>query len=202
MSLDWNLKLEASHPHIHDPLVRRAAKGDRKAQTELYELYAKAMFNVSYRIVNQVESAEDLMQEAFIQAFQNLNQFQFESTFGYWLKKIVINKSLNHLRREKLILEKEEEIQWLNEQSLKVESNEKDDWTDHYQLKEIVKATEKLAKKHALVFNLYMIEGYDHEEISEIMGISSSTSRSQLSRAKQNLKEILTDQLNKEHVRS
>ncbi len=156
------------------------------------------MFNVAYRMLNNLESAEDLMHEAFIHAFQKLDQFQFESTFGHWLKRIVINKCLNYLRREKMIMEKEVELQ--NEAL--VNDDENDGWSASFELNDIVEATKSLAKKHAMVFNLYMIEGYDHEEISEIMGISSSTSRSQLSRAKQNLKELLINKLNKSHVRS
>lgn len=200
MSLSRNLNLEASNPHIHNPIVHRAARGDRKAQTELYELYSKAMFNVSYRMVNDGQIAEDLMHEAFIQAFQKLDQFQFESTFGHWLKRIVVNKSLNHLRREKMIKEKEIELEY--ESSVEQAEESSEQWSESFSLKEIIEATKRLAKKHALVFNLYMIEGYDHEEIGEIMGISTSTSRSQLSRAKQNLKEILINKMSKEHVRS
>lgn len=193
--------METTQIHIHDQLVKKASKGERKAQTQLYELYSKAMFKVAYRLVNGVEEAEDLMHEAFIDAFEKLDQFNFESTFGHWLKRIVINKSLNHLRREKMILEKEEELR-KEHSTHEYFEEEGEHWSDAFQLKDIVDATKKLARKHALVFNLYMVEGYDHEEIGEIMGISTSTSRSQLSRAKQNLKEILMNKMNQNYVRS
>jgi RNA polymerase sigma-70 factor (ECF subfamily) len=195
--------LETSQAHIHDHLVKKAALGDRKAQTKLYELYCEAMFKVANRIVNDAACAEDLMHESFIDAFQKFDQFQFDSTFGHWLKRIVINKSLNHLRREKMISEKEEELRQISEsESREIAEDHSDNWSNRFSLSNIYEASQQLAKKHALVFNLYMIEGYDHEEISEIMGISASTSRSQLSRAKQNLKEILIHQMKQEDVRS
>jgi RNA polymerase sigma-70 factor (ECF subfamily) len=189
--------LETTNIHIHDHLVSSAANGNRKAQTELYGLYARAMLNVSYRMVRDASIAEDLMQDAFIDAFQKLEQFNFDSTFGSWLKKIVINKSLNHLRREKMIQEKEQNIieiaNW-HEDAIE------DQWSERFSIEDIKNATKKLAKKHSLIFQLYMIEGYDHEEISEIMGITASTSRSQLSRAKNNLKEILIQKSTQSNV--
>lgn len=200
------MNLEASNPHIHDYLAKRASQGDRKAQTELYELYSKGMYNVAYRIIGDIEISEDIMQEAFIDAFNKLSQFNYESTFGSWLKRIVINKSLNYLRRKKMVLEKEAEYRNEYESSImndgQVETAESEHWSASFSLQDIQNACQQLAKKHSLIFNLYMIEGYDHEEISEIMGITSSTSRSQLSRAKQNLKELLLNKLNQSHVRS
>ena len=149
-------------------------------------------------MVNDQLVAEDMMHEAFIDAFQKLDQFKFEASFGSWIKRIVINKCLNHLRREEMIKEKEEEI----EREVEVQSEEGDDWSSDFKVEDILQAAKQLAKKHHTIFQLYMIEGYDHEEIGEIMGISSSTSRSQLSRAKQNLKKILIEKLEQPYVRS
>lgn len=160
------------------------------------------MFNTAFRILGQGETAEDIMHEAFLTAFKRLDQFNFEATFGSWLKRIVINLSLNQLKREKMIKEKEAGIDWQEEERGMENHEESERWSSQFHLSDIVKASEQLAKKHALVFNLYMIEGYDHEEIAEIMGISTSTSRSQLSRAKQNLKEILIKKLDQTDVRT
>ncbi|MAY83118.1 MAG: RNA polymerase subunit sigma-24 [Flavobacteriales bacterium] len=191
------MELEASQTHIHQQLVEKAAKGDSRAQTELYRLYSRAMYNTAYRMLQNPSTAEDVMQESFIQAFQALERFNFDSTFGYWLKKIVINRSLNQLRREKLIKEKEEDYSFEQEQE-----HGGEDWSAKYSIDDIKAAANQLAKNHKMVFDLYMIEGYDHEEIAEIMNISASTSRSQLSRAKRNLKEILINQFEKSNVRS
>ena len=194
--MEW----EANKTQIHRPLVERASSGDPAAQTELYQLYGRAMYNTAYRMIGNSTTAEDVMQEAFIQAFQALDRFNFDSTFGYWLKKIVINRSLNYLRKEKLILEKERE--WREEVELQSGLDDQDNWSTEYSLQDIQKSLKELAPNHKLVFQLYMIEGYDHEEISEILKISASTSRSQLSRAKKNLKEILIHQFEKSNVRS
>lgn len=148
-------------------------------------------------MVRDAAIAEDLMQDAFIDAFQKIEQFKFDSPFGSWLKKIVINKSLNHLRREKMIQEKEQNIIELTNWH---EEAIEDQWSEQFSLEDIKNASKKLAKKHSLIFQLYMIEGYDHEEISEIMGITASTSRSQLSRAKNNLKEILIQKSTQSNV--
>lgn len=143
------------------------------------------MLNSAYRIIRDRDSAEDIMHDAFIDAFRKLDQFQFDSSFGTWLKRIVINKSLNYLKRQQMILEKEEEIRSQNYEE------EESSWEANCSLEELHRAMESLAENHRIVFSLYMIEGYDHEEIAEILQISSSTSRSQLSRAKTRLREII-----------
>ena len=194
------MDLEVKQAHIHQPLVERAAKGDSRAQTDLYQLYSRAMYNTAYRMIENPTLAEDVMQEAFIQAFQALGKFNFDSTFGYWLKKIVINRSLNELRKEKTIHEKEGEYREEMENEYVKEEN--DSWADAYSMKDIKNAVEALAPNHKMVFQLYMIEGYDHEEIAEIMEISASTSRSQLSRAKKNVKEIMINQSEQSDVGS
>ena len=137
--------------------------------------------------------AEDIMHDAFIQAFKNILQFDENSTFGAWLKKIVINRSINHLKREKLIAQKLEDYKDLHpeEEQQKVQLN--------FTIAEIKKALVQLPTNYRLVFSLYLIEGYDHEEIGEIMNISKSTSRSQLSRAKKQVKKILENITIQEH---
>tara|TARA_B110000503_G_C7157385_1_gene417929 strand:+ start:225 stop:659 length:435 start_codon:yes stop_codon:yes gene_type:complete len=143
--------------------------------------------------VNDSFIAEDIMHDAFIQAFKNILQFDENSTFGAWLKKIVINRSINHLKREKLIAQKLEDYKDLHpeEEQQKVQLN--------FTIAEIKKALVQLPTNYRLVFSLYLIEGYDHEEIGEIMNISKSTSRSQLSRAKKQVKKILENITIQEH---
>ena len=137
--------------------------------------------------------AEDIMHDAFIQAFKNILQFDENSTFGAWLKKIAINRSINHLKRDKLIAQKLEDYKDLHpeEEQQKVQLN--------FTIAEIKKALVQLPTNYRLVFSLYLIEGYDHEEIGEIMNISKSTSRSQLSRAKKQVKKILENITIQEH---
>lgn len=169
----------------HKDLVEKSKLGDRKTQYKLYSLYVNAMFNVSIRIVKSKEDAEDILQESFVDAFKNLESFRYESTFGSWLKRIVINKSINHLKLKRIplttlddyenfIIPQEEEIK---EENLDVSS--------------IKRAIKQLPMGYQTIINLYLIEGYDHVEIGEILGISTSTSKSQYHRAKKKLIAIM-----------
>src|SRR5271169_3894570 len=97
-------ELELSEPILHDELVERCKQGDSRSFAELYRKYAKAMYNTSLRIVNHTGDAEDVLQEAFTDAFRSLEDFHYKSTFGAWLKRIVINKSINQLRKRKMDL--------------------------------------------------------------------------------------------------
>lgn len=159
-------------------------QGDRAAQFDLYKLYAKSMYNIALRILNYEEEAEDVLQEAFLDAFTRIADFRQESTFGLWLKQIVINKSINYLRKRKMDFVSVEEVMELAE-----ESNETDD--AEFNIEHIKKAIALLPDGYRVVLSLYLLEGYDHEEIAHILKISENTSRTQYMRAKNKLKDIL-----------
>jgi len=171
---------------IHRPIIVKAAKGSAKAQRKLYDLYAKAMFNICYRMMNNMEDAEDMLQEVFCEAFRRLESYRFESTFGAWIKRITINKCINELKRRKLSLELNEEI---TPDAMLDEAEETDDV--ELKVEHIKLAMGMLSDGYRIVFSLYMLEGYDHQEIADIMQITVSTSKSQLARAKKKLIEIL-----------
>jgi RNA polymerase sigma-70 factor (ECF subfamily) len=140
------------------------------------------MFNVSIRIVKSKEDAEDILQESFIDAFKNLESFRYESTFGSWLKRIVINKSINHLKLKRIPLVAMDHYEdWIPEQT---EEEIKEEDLDISSIKTAIK---QLPDGYQNIITLYLIEGYDHIEIGEILGISSSTSKSQYHRAKKKL---------------
>ncbi len=173
--------------HIHDDLIARCRTGDRDAHYKLYKLYSKAMYNVGYRITRSEEDAEDVLQEAFISAFRNLDSYRGDATFGAWLKRIVVNKALNALNKKKLETIPDDDEQWdVPEEEVAVEY--KEDLT----VERVKRAIEKLPDGYRTVLSLYLLEGYDHQEIGEILGVSESTSKSQLNRAKNKLKEILS----------
>lgn len=173
------------HLDIHKQIITKAKKGNSKAQKQLYELYVKAMFNLCYRMMNNVAEAEDVLQEAFCEAFRRLDSFRFESTFGAWIKRIVINKCINELKRKKIELE-------YGDQVYQVEISNDEQLEDNtFQIEKIKRAMGLLPDGYRVVFSLYLLEGYDHQEISEILGISVSTSKSQLARAKKKLIEII-----------
>lgn len=173
---------------IHtDELVKQCLQGEMKAYNELYERYCKAMFSTCYRIVNHFAEAEDVLQDSFMDAFNNLKTFSYESTFGGWLKTIVINKSINHLRKKKLNLIDIDKV---------VTENLMADDTIHeeeiiYKIEEVKAAIQQLPDGYRTVLSLYLLEGYDHEEIAEIMHVATSTTRTQYMRAKQKLLQLL-----------
>lgn len=167
-------------------LVKEAVKGNQLAMYQLYQKYAKAMYNVCYRILNHKEEAEDVLQEAFTTAFSSLNSFRFEAGFGSWIKKIVINKSINHLKKKRPQLQFDSDI----EQANIVEDHFTWDVVD-LNVNRILKAVRILPEGYRVVFSLFAIEGYDHREISNILNISESTSKSQYLRAKRKLFEHL-----------
>jgi RNA polymerase sigma factor (sigma-70 family) len=178
----------------HVELVERCKLGERKAQYELYKSYSKAMFNICMRIINHMGEAEDALQEAFVDAFSNLHQFRQQSTFGAWLKQIVVNKAINQLRSRK--------VQWVDIDEWQrsgaeadVLSEEISIWNEDetsLEVERIRNAVLRLPDGYRVVLSLYLFEGYDHEEIGEVLGISESTSRTQYMRAKKKLAEMMT----------
>lgn len=171
------------YENIHQEIIDQCREGSRKAQFQLYKLYYRPMFSICMRLINNTAEAEDVMQEAFLNAFTKIGDYKGEVSFGAWLKKIVINRSLDYLKKRKVKFE---------------EINEKTNQLPDYQLEikevnmDVVKgAIQKLPDGYRVVLSLFLIEGYDHEEISEILGISNSNSRTQYLRAKNKLRELL-----------
>lgn len=167
-------------------IIEQSKKGDRKAQTELYKRYYRGMYSVSMRILEHRAEAEDAMQEAFIAAFRQLDSYHGEVNFGGWLKRIVINKSIDQIRKRKSY------ISDLSKLSDKIE-----DKNEIMPLKEITpemikKAIGNLQDNYRIVLSLFLLEGYDHDEIADILKISNGSSRIIYHRAKEKLKGILT----------
>lgn len=142
------------------------------------------MYNVALRIVNYDDEAEDVLQEAFLDAFTRIESFRGDTTFGLWLKQIVINKSINYLRKRK--------VEFVNIDDVDVaEQEERSEEDLQWQVEEVKAAISQLPDRYRVVLTLYLFEGYDHEEISHILKISEGTSRSQYMRAKIKLNSLL-----------
>ena len=178
--------METTYIDKHVLLVNQCRQGSTKAQFELYKLYATAMYNVALRILNDVAEAEDVLQEAFLDAFTRIVDFRQETTFGLWLKQIVINRAINNLRKRKVEFVSLDGVEVADENETSVaETALKVEYIKH--------AMDKLPDGYRVVLSLYLFEGYDHEEIAHILKISENTSRSQYMRAKRKLNILLAE---------
>lgn len=166
-------------------LVLESKKGNQKAQIKLYDLYCDAMFSISCRYINNTEEAKDAMQDGFLKAFLNLEKYVETSSFSAWLKTIIINTCIDKLKKRKL--------ETVSLEKYPLEFTDDNNWNFDVPITKemILEAIEKLHQKHKLVIKLYLIEGYDHSEISEILKIPIKTSRTHLRRGKLALQKSL-----------
>ncbi|MBT8297847.1 MAG: sigma-70 family RNA polymerase sigma factor [Maribacter sp.] len=170
-------------------LVEQCKANDRKAQMRLYKQYCEGMFCVAMRYVQNSDDAEDVIQESFINAFQRIHQFKGEVTFGAWLKRIVINKSIDFLKAKK------QRLVALDENYLQLA--EDDDWTveNDITIDQVKLAIDQLPEKYRYVVMMFLIEGFDHREISQVLKLTETTSRTRLLRGKSYLKELLKEKV-------
>ncbi|MCA0957829.1 MULTISPECIES: RNA polymerase sigma factor [Flavobacteriaceae] len=154
---------------------------------QLYRQYCDGMFCVAMRFLKNTDDAEDVLQDSFIKAFQRIGQFKGDVTFGAWLKRIVVNGSIDYLKS------KHQRTVELNESYLQVA--EEDDWSveEGISMEQVNQAIEELPSKYKYVVQLFLVEGYDHSEISKILAITETASRTRLLRGKAQLKEKLKD---------
>ena len=171
---------------IQHQLIEACKQNSRRAQLKLYNKYCEGMYYVALRFMKDSMEAEDAMQEAFIKAFSKLHQFNGEVTFGAWLKKIVINKCLDKLKAKRM------ELVAINEQVMgSVEEEENWQVDDRIGIEEVKQEIDRLPEKYKYPLMLFLIEGYDHEEISEILDITQVASRTLVHRGKKKLQEEL-----------
>jgi len=172
--------------NLHAQLINQCLAGKRSAQASLYQQYASGMYNVCVRMVGDRALAEDILQEAFVDVFKNLRSFNGDSTIGAWIKRIVVNNCITHLRKRKMQISEIEEATHVQD-----EEQEEDDYSG-INVQKIKDALRKLPQGYKVIFSLYALEGYDHEEISEILGVSVSTSKSQYHRAKKKIRALIS----------
>lgn len=171
----------------HYQIVADCRQGSKKACYDLYRLYAKAMLNVAFRIVGNMGEAEDVVQEAFLDAFSRIKDFRQETTFGLWLKQIVVHRAIGLLRKRKMLWAEPDEGELEN-----IADQEPEDMEEVVYKVELIKnAIKELPEGYRVIISLYLLEGYDHEEIGQILHITENTSRTQFLRAKRKLSELL-----------
>lgn len=179
--------MEPTVKNIHEDLIRGCRVNDRKAQVQVYKLYYKAMYNTALRILNNAVEAEDVMQESFLEAFRKIETYREESSFGTWLKRIVISKSVDSFRKSRDLVS-------LDEYDTEVQEQMED---ENYiqvlstRVEEIRKAIHALPDNHRVILSLFLLEGYDHEEIAQILNISYGLSRTRYSRARKKLLDFI-----------
>jgi len=181
--------LNYTNQHINQ-LIEQCKSGKQSAQLEIYNRYYKVMFNTAKRIVKDSYEAEDIMQEAFLTAFTKLDSLKETSTFGSWLKRIVINNSIQQYHKN----QKHDDVP-LNDVLYKVEDTpENEVITDNItnlKAKQVLDTMNHLKENYRVALTLHLIEGYDYEEISEILSISYANCRTTISRAKESLRKNL-----------
>jgi len=175
--------------NVHQELIDACKSHDQQAQREVYRLYYKAMYNTALRVVHDQHKAEDIMQEAFLKAFSKIHTYNNTSSFGAWLKRIVINESINEIRKNKP--EYATEDMSYHEGEVEVKGN--DDW-GNLSLDRVKKGMEKLSTRYKTVLNLILLEGYDHREVAQIMDVSYNNTRVLYTRAKQKLRSIVNEE--------
>jgi len=165
-------------------LLEGCRRGDRKMQQELYNRFAPKMYGVCLRYASNSEEAEDILQEGFIKIFNKIGSYRGEGSFEGWVRRIFVNTAIEHFRRKKYlqpVTEKEENTMEGNYLSVLDDLAERD----------IMGLVQQLSPGYRTVFNMYVVEGYTHKEIGDMLGISEGTSKSQLSRAKVILQDLV-----------
>jgi RNA polymerase sigma-70 factor (ECF subfamily) len=189
-SLKQTIHLLSHQNENIDALLQQCLEGKQRAQMEIYNRYYKAMYNTALRIVKHTAEAEDVMQESFLNAFTKLNTFKGDVTFGAWLKRIVINNSIYHYRKQQ-----KNQTTDLDDVMYKVEDNNEValDRSGYMELKaqKVMQTMKSLKDNYRVSLTLHLIEGYDYEEMSEIMDISYANCRTTVSRAKESLRKKL-----------
>ncbi len=174
---------------LYNRLIDRCKNNDREAQYKLYNLLSGKMFAVCLRYAKHREAAEDLLQEGFVKVFTNIDKFRKEGSFEGWVRRIVVNTAVEHYRKSTKMYP-----------VVNVDDVNKDiPWTDsgdELELEDVLKMINKLSPGYKTIFNLYVVEGYSHKEIGELLEISEGTSKSQLARARY----LLMDMVKKSEI--
>jgi len=180
--------LSLANQNIED-LIALCKEKNQKAEFEVYNRYCKAMYNVAYRIVKDEHYAEDVMQEGFLRAFTKIHDYRQEVAFGAWLKRIIINYSIDFYKKKNAFKPDELEKVMHKVEDDNFETADVD--LTNIKASQVLNAMEGLKENYRMVLTLHFIEGYDHEEITEILNISHANCRTTISRAKESLRKVL-----------
>lgn len=184
---------------VFNDLIDGCLKGERRAQQRVYEIFYGKMMTVCLRYTKNTDQAKDILQDGFIKVFGSMDKFNRQGSFEGWIRRIMVNTAIDHFRRTKnayLLLGEERSIEDFgenDEEDVYAEEGPEDEFD--FKPADVINAMQKLTPAYRTVFNLYVFEEMTHKEISEMLGINIGTSKSNLAKAKSNLKKLLT----KEH---
>ncbi|MEZ4778514.1 MAG: RNA polymerase sigma factor [Flavobacteriaceae bacterium] len=180
------MRLVSLHKN-YKSVIAKAKEGNRKAQQELYELFAPKMLSVCRQYINREDIAEEVMLTGFLKVFTYLSSYKFEGSFEGWIRRIMVNESITQLRKDKkLLFEDEHSIENSKEHVAYIETE--------LEVEEIQKMIDALPEGYKTVFVLYAVEGYKHSEIAELLQISENTSKTQLFKARKMLQNSMNQE--------
>lgn len=181
-------------------LVTGCIRNNRKSQEILYKMFYGKMMAVCRRYTRNDDQAKDILQDGFIKVFKNIDKFNFQGSFEGWVRRIVVNTAIDFTRKAKndyLLMNEGQEIEDF-ENDLLDESDE-EEYESPFKVADVIKGMEQLSNAYRTVFNLYVFENYSHQEIADALNISVGTSKSNLAKARANLRKILNKELEKKH---
>lgn len=169
-----------------EDIINGCKKEQRQAQEALYKKYASRMLGVCFRYANDILEAEDTLLEGFVKVFDNISSYSGKGAFEGWIRRIMVNVALNKIRS------RNKNLSFVEDFNFDVKDIQSP--IDKIQHKQLLEALNRLPEGYRLVFNLFVIEGYSHQEIAEQLGIKEATSRSQFAKSKTYLKKIILEQ--------
>jgi RNA polymerase sigma factor (sigma-70 family) len=164
---------------LNNEQIERCRKGDKIALEQLYNFYAPKMKSICLRYARTKSEADDIFQDSFIKVLKNIKTYEYKGSFEGWIRKIVVNTAINHYKKDLAYISSH-----LSYEDAEEPEDESCDLVNHLSTNELMEIIKKIPAGYNMVFNLYAIEGYDHAEIAEMLQITESASRSQLSRAR------------------
>ncbi|MBX3257952.1 MAG: sigma-70 family RNA polymerase sigma factor [Chitinophagaceae bacterium] len=178
------MDVQSNHTINESDLIKGCLEGNRRMQELLYQRFSPKMYAVSLRYAGKNEDAQDILQDGFVKVFRNLHMYRGEGSFEGWIRRIFVNTAIEHYRRQV-------NVHTLTEGHENLLEAKDSSAMDNLSMKDLMAIIQELSPGYRTVFNLYVIEGYTHKEISEMIGISEGTSKSQLARAKGILQNII-----------
>ena len=186
---------------IEDPeklkaIVEGCVREERKCQQMIFEMFYGKMMSACLRYISDRDEAQDVLQDGFIKVFNSIAKFDFNGSFEGWVRRIVVNTAIDHIRKKKKDIFQVTDHEFImNNYSDEADEKENESMYANLKNNEIVEAIQQLSPAYRTVFNMYVVDGYSHQQIADLLNINIGTSKSNLAKARMNLKRILKNKL-------